>query len=369
MKKILFIVQLPPPVHGASLMNNYVNNSEVLKSNFKIRTLPLRFISKIKDIGKFSFSKIWLVIVFVFKLLIELIFHRPKLVYYTLAPVGGAFYRDALFVFIIKLFRVNILFHMHGKGIEGNSKKSIIVKYVYKLVFKNVDVIHLGDSLIYDIQDVFEGIPYIVPNGMEIKNSGTQSGNIELVRFIYLSNLDKTKGIELFLKSLVTLHNEGYNFEARIIGNSTMNFTIEDAKKIVEDNGLNHKVKILGPLYGEEKYKELAEASIFVLPTFYKNECFPLSIIEAMQFRNAVISSCEGAIPEMIENDINGFVVEELNCENLVKKLSYCLEHRKEVEDMALNNYNKFTQKYTLNIFENNLLNVFRSVLKKNEAN
>ena len=35
MKKILFVVPLPPPIHGASLINNYLNKSKNLKKNFK----------------------------------------------------------------------------------------------------------------------------------------------------------------------------------------------------------------------------------------------------------------------------------------------------------------------------------------------
>ena len=58
-KKILFIVQLPPPVHGASIMNNYVVNSSKIKSRFNAVVLNLQFLTSIQDITRFSVRKVF----------------------------------------------------------------------------------------------------------------------------------------------------------------------------------------------------------------------------------------------------------------------------------------------------------------------
>jgi hypothetical protein len=58
-KKILCIVQLPPPVHGVSLMNEYVINSRLLNENFDIRAIDLKFGKAIKDLEKFTFTKVY----------------------------------------------------------------------------------------------------------------------------------------------------------------------------------------------------------------------------------------------------------------------------------------------------------------------
>jgi len=57
-KKILCIVQLPPPIHGASVMNSLVINSEVIKKHFSIDVIDLKFAKSLKDLRKFSLLKL-----------------------------------------------------------------------------------------------------------------------------------------------------------------------------------------------------------------------------------------------------------------------------------------------------------------------
>jgi len=56
--KILLIGQLPPPIHGVSVMNQIVINSKLIKDNFEIDVLTLRFAEYISDIGKIRITKI-----------------------------------------------------------------------------------------------------------------------------------------------------------------------------------------------------------------------------------------------------------------------------------------------------------------------
>ena len=56
------MAQLPPPVHGAALRNKSLLDSELLNNEFNIINLPLRFIDDMKELGKFSFRKIGLMI-------------------------------------------------------------------------------------------------------------------------------------------------------------------------------------------------------------------------------------------------------------------------------------------------------------------
>ena len=89
--KVLFIMQLPPPVHGASMMNKYIKGSRGINEQFETSYLPLNFVKNIQEIGKFSFSKIYKMSVFIFKLCYRLSSFKPALVYYTIAPFGFAF--------------------------------------------------------------------------------------------------------------------------------------------------------------------------------------------------------------------------------------------------------------------------------------
>ena len=55
---ILFILHLPPPVHGAAMVGQYIHDSELLNSEFEARFINLTTASGMGDIGRFKGKKI-----------------------------------------------------------------------------------------------------------------------------------------------------------------------------------------------------------------------------------------------------------------------------------------------------------------------
>jgi glycosyltransferase involved in cell wall biosynthesis len=69
------------------------------------------------------------------------------------------------------------------------------------------------------------------------------------------------------------------------------------------------RVAYLGVIGGEEKVRRLMDSDIFVLPTFYRSEAFPLSIIEAMRSGNAIVTTRHNYLPEIVSGR-NGVLIE-----------------------------------------------------------
>lgn len=359
---VLFIAQLPPPVHGASMMNNYVKNSKIINDAFSGFFLPLQFVDKIEDIGKPSLSKILKMFGFSSKLVSTLFRIKPKLVYYTLAPFGGAFYRDALFVFIIKLFRVRIIFHLHGKGIIDQSQNAFKRK-VYQFVFKNTDVITLSKMLDYDIEKVHSGRVFNLANGIEIYEAKKDIDQKEKLRILYLSNLIITKGVVDLVNALVLIEDIDVEYQVDILGDSA-DISIQELKALVDNMGLSNRVNVLGPKYGEDKWEALQNSDIFVLPTYFKNECFPLVLLEAMQTNNAIISTNNGAIEEIIEDC--GILVPQNSPKELAIAIKELLSDQERIQRLKEKSRIEFEKKYTLEIFERNFVDILKTVLNEN---
>lgn len=360
--KILFLVQLPPPVHGVSLMNTYIIESDIINQNFDINVIDLKFVKSMDQLQKFSISKVVTALKYSFEIVNKMLIFKPQLIYFTFTPTGFGFYRDAFYVFILKIFKTKILLHLHGKGIRKNNN-TYINRIIYKYVFHNIYVICLSEILSKDISDVYSGKPFIIQNGVpkhpfRRSKAATESSNVPQI--LYLSNYTINKGIFELINALEILKNKGYNFRARFVG-APFDVTVETLEQYINEKKLNGIAQVIGPLTGNDKYLEFQRADLFVFPTY--NDAFPLVIIEAMQFGLPVISTFEGGIPDIVIDNVTGFLVETQNVQMLADKIAILLKDKDLRIEMGKKGYERFINNYTLNHFENSMNKTFWEIL------
>jgi glycosyltransferase involved in cell wall biosynthesis len=360
-KKILFVVQLPPPVHGAAYMNQAIVTSELVNDSFDCRTLELRFVEDLREIGKFSVKKIWQMTVIFFRLLSILIRWRPQMVYYALAPTGAAFYRDAIYIALVKCFRVKITYHLHGVGIRQGAAASGLKRAVAKFILKNSYIVSLAKVLQSDIEGLHKGpAPFIQSNSIPDYDF-PKAEPCTVPVFLFLSNLIRDKGIYTFLDSLNLLHKKKIIFKAFIVG-APMDVSIEEVKNILKDYDLTEKVEVTGPLFGAQKLQMISNIDVLVTPT--KNDTYPLVILEAMQAGRAVIASNIGAISEMVDEGVTGYVIP--SCEDaaaFAQKMEVLASDNALCVSMGERGKQKFRSRYTMKVYEENEVRILNQIL------
>jgi glycosyltransferase involved in cell wall biosynthesis len=365
LNKILLFIKTPPPVTGATLMNQRVHDSKLLHENFLIRSICISYADSVENLGRLGLKKSFTLIRVFFKLLYELLFQRPNLVYFQISPLGLAFLRDLLFVSLIKVLRIKIVFHLRGKGIYIEAQKRW-KKALYKYTFKGQSIICLSHLLTYDIQNVYNGRAYVVNNGIpdvsEKFKAITAIKEKPTIKILFLSNLIISKGILDFLEALELLNKKGILFQGTIVG-AEANLSKRDLFSEIQNRRVSNVVTYLGPKYGHEKTKIISESDILVFPT--KNDIWGNVILEAMQLGIPIIASKEGAIPEIIDDGKTGFVVEKSSPEQIAEKIQVLIENPVLRKKMGLAGRKKYEEKYTLEHFESNLTNVFHEVLNK----
>ena len=94
------------------------------------------------------------------------------------------------------------------------------------------------------------------------------------------------------------------------------------------------------------------DADIFVFPTYYHNECFPLVILEAMEQGLPVIATNEGGIPDIIDNGNSGYTVEKNNPSSLASAIERLLKEPELRNSMGVAGRRRFEEKFTEEVFE-----------------
>ncbi len=361
-EKVLALLHLPPPIHGVTQINSYIKASSLINNTFDIVYLGLSF-GNIGNIGKSSLKKIVKMVTYLFKLLFLLIKHNPKLVYFTISPIGMPFYRDVLYAGLIKLFRKKLLLHLHGKGISREYKSSVFKQKLYNFVFNNSFVIHLAHCLLKDLEALqcsFKN--FVLPNGIaSIGHNKTIKKHPNSI--LFLSNLMRTKGIYLLLEAVSLLKKKGKNFTLFIAGAYSDTMNERQLNDYLISLDIKDRVKYLGVVKGQKKNEILSRSEIMVLPSY--NECFPLVILEAYQSSMAVIASDKGAIKNIVNEGKNGFILDELSKEEIADKITLLLENKDLLKKMGERNYQEYLNKYSFEIFENNFIGIINEIIRK----
>jgi glycosyltransferase involved in cell wall biosynthesis len=133
------------------------------------------------------------------------------------------------------------------------------------------------------------------------------------VGILFMARLWESKGVYVALDVAKRLAGNGTtNFRLTIAGDGP---ELAGARTRADEPDLRGRVFVPGYLEGEAKRKALEEAEIFLYPSFYGEGC-PVVLLEAMGAGLAVVSTPVAAIPEIIEEGVNGFLVDSRRAED-----------------------------------------------------
>lgn len=219
----------------------------------------------------------------------------------------NSFYRKA--VFIRRAYRMHkkIIIHMHGSTFDlfykerCNKRQKKEVRDIFRLAER---VIALSDDW-----KVFLA-KYICPaekikviyNGVPVPETGKKEyGNR---RILFLGILGQRKGTYDLLKVLPEVCRVYPDVHVYFGGDGER----EQAERLSRELGISGHVTFLGWVRGRKKEKLLRGCSMYVLPTYH--EGMPMSVLEAMSYGMAVISTWVGGIPHIITDGENGLLCE-----------------------------------------------------------
>jgi glycosyltransferase involved in cell wall biosynthesis len=339
-------------------MGEIVVNSTVLRSRYSLSVLPLTSAASIADLGGFSTGKLLKLLDLGRVLAAHCLMERPDLIYFTLTPNGKAFYRDLLYVGIMKLFGIRRVYHLHGKGL-AQAITNPLNRWLYRWAFSDAEVILLSSRLYEDCAEVVGSERcYFLSNGIPDPWDSGETGKTRSVvagppRILFFSNLMVSKGIFVLLEALAIIKAKGMSFRASFAGDWESRAVEAAFKQFLYEKGLQDSVELCGPRFGDEKRYTYANSDIMAFPSY--NDAYPLVILEAMSHALPVVSTYEGAIPDMVEDGVTGFLVPRKDPLLLADRLSALLLDPKMRMQMGKTARSRYLAYFTNEVFETKL--------------
>lgn len=189
----------------------------------------------------------------------------------------------------------------------------------------------------------------VIPNGIDLQRFRNLDHSKNGFVVMTVARLEKVKGIEYLIRAIK-------NFQLLIIGEGSERKNLET---LVKELNLQDKVKFLGEIPNQEVPQYLAKASCFVLPSL--KEGFGIVILEAMAAGVPVIATNVGGIPDIVEHEHTGILVEKGNAEQIAEAIEKIYSNEA-LRETLIRNATSNLEKYNWNNIIQQVLNIYHHV-------
>jgi glycosyltransferase involved in cell wall biosynthesis len=178
--------------------------------------------------------------------------------------------------------------------------------------------------------------------------TGTHEGNFAL----YVGRLSPEKGIGALVRLWGRL---GPGIPLRVIGSGPLETLAADSPATVEWLGWQPRERVLAAM---------KDASFLVFPTEWY-EGFPMVLLEAMATGLPVIASCQGSLPEIVQDGTSGMLVPCGDSEHWIGALRWAISHPEELAAMGQRGRRVFEGKYTPEVGYRLLSEVYQRTIER----
>lgn len=279
--------------------------------------------------------------------LLKYIFLLPKYdVIHIHSTAFASAFRKALYVYLAKIAGKKVIIHLHT------------AQYVdYYLNLKPWKQRFLRRSL--ELSDLVLCLSDVLKRSCEasigLTNCVVLNNSIDTDKYgriheenekcphqlLFLGKVVPEKGVYDLVEVLHRLKEEGRPVRCIIAGSGQT----EKLGALVESYGIQELVQLPGWVDGDRKMELLKNCTALILPSY--REGLPMSILEAMAAGKAIISTAIAAIPEVVEEGVNGWLFQPGDQEALYQILRDFLENEALCLEMGRKNYEKSRAQYS----------------------
>ena len=144
------------------------------------------------------------------------------------------------------------------------------------------------------------------------------------LKLLFVGRINQRKGLAYLLEAL------------RLLGNADVELTI--CGRVLDDlrifGDFERQVKIRPSVSAEELVRAYQSADLFVFPSV--GEGFGQVLLESLASGLPILATTHTAAPDLIEDGVQGFIVEPRRPEELAARIRWALTHRQELAEMGV---------------------------------
>lgn len=240
----------------------------------------------------------------------------------------GSFRGKTLLILTLRLRGVKVLLHLHGTGWDAfydnvSGSKKFFARTGIR--FSNITIV-LYDYWVRKIREILpEAQVYVTSNFVQEAKPVSQERVAEFrkrfnfsednIVVIFVGLLGWRKGCFDMLKAMPEVLKQRPRVRFVLVGGDDYLGEFDSIKQQVIDQGLSDRIFITGQAEREDVPVYMKMSQIFLLPTY--REGAPIAIIEAMRSSLPIITTPVGGIPDMVEDDYNGLMIQPGNPEQM----------------------------------------------------
>ncbi|MGE3775506.1 MAG: glycosyltransferase family 4 protein [Gammaproteobacteria bacterium] len=309
-RRVLFLAQMPPPIHGVTTMSRRVRTMMEATPGLDVEHLWLGGARTLHDVGKASLRKVtgfgWLCARLAMR---GLAGRRYDFTYQTLAPHGDAALRDGILIALSKRLTGRALVHLHTQGLEEILAGATLRRRLLRRMIGGTELIaisgHVADMA--RRSGIFSRV-HDLPN-LIVDPGNPDCASAERLKCGYLGNYDPRKGVLRFIDSIAAIRAAGVPVDAAIAGGPTKHLSVDDVCAYAASRGVGDVVRVLGFVSETEKHDLFRCLDLFIYPT--DHDLAPLVVLEAMALGAAPIVFDTGGLREMVGPDFADHVITE----------------------------------------------------------
>ena len=156
---------------------------------------------------------------------------------------------------------------------------------------------------------------------------------------LFVGRIDPIKGIEILLEMAKILKAK-FQYKLLIVGGGSINSKeLIELKTKIDINCLSNYVELIGSVPHQQLKFFYSAVDVFVLTSFYESLGFVL--LESMACATPVVASNVGGIPTIVQDSVNGFLIDGNNAESFAEKVGELLVNNNLSNKMGLEGLKK----------------------------